>query len=147
MAIAAGQIVRALDFAGVAFAEVNDDEIVSSTSYTGGSTPCGVVFTAPTSGRVAVHWYCYFETNTGDSVFVSVAVRVGSTVGSGEMYVSATDMRSLTSQTANADTAAGMYRVITGLNPGSVYNAQIEFRVTSGNADILNRTIMVVPLP
>jgi hypothetical protein len=146
---AAGDFILAVDFPDAAHAEQNADETgFSNTTYGGGSNACGVAFVAPTSGRVRVDWYAYFESNGAQQVYVSAAVRQGGVIGSGTVVEAATDTRCLTSQTAADDRAGGMYRYISGLTAGQTYNARVEHRVDSGGGtgDMFNRTILVTPL-
>lgn len=132
--------------------EATDETGFTSTSFTGGGTPCGIAFTAPPSGIVVVLFHCRAESNTiGVSVHTSVAIREGVTVGSGTVVSAATDEQGLQSQTdasggANQRSAAGTFRVISGLTAGNSYNAQVEFRMaTAGNGDIFDRSVAVIP--
>jgi hypothetical protein len=146
----AGQIIRAADFPDAVSNEQNADETgFSNTTYGGGSNTCGVAFVAPTSGRVMVPFYAYFESNGAQQAYVSVALREGGVVGSGTLVDAATDTRALVAATAGEDKASGSYRYFSGLTPGATYNVRVEHRVDSGGGtgDIFNRTVMVVPLP
>jgi hypothetical protein len=146
----AGQIIRAVDFPDAVSNEQNTDETAfSNTTYSGGSNTCGAAFVAPTSGRIAAHFYAYFESNGAQQAYVSVALREGGVIGSGSVVEAASDTRCLTSQTANDDRANGMYRYFSGLTAGATYNVRVEHRVDSGGGtgDIFNRTVMVQPLP
>jgi hypothetical protein len=146
----AGQKLRAIDFTDAASNEQNADETgFSNTTYGGGANTCGVAFVAPTSGRVKVEVYAYFESNGAQQAYVSAAVRQGGVIGSGTVVEAASDTRCLTSQTAGDDRAGVVYRYISGLTPGNTYNARAEHRVDSGGGtgDIFNRTILVTPLP
>ena len=144
----AGQRIYAVNHQ-IYVAEVNDDEEnFSNTSYSAGSVPCGVAFEAPPSGAVKVEWYCYFRSDSTNFVFVSAAVRNGGVIGSGSPHTSATDMRSLVSEQGGIDTAGTAIRFVSGLMPGRIYNAVIEFRTSGGGTgDILNRVICVTPVP
>lgn len=147
---AAGQIIRAADFPDAVSNEQNADETgFSNTTYGGGSNTCGVAFVAPTSGRVQVPFYAYFEANGAQEVYISVALRAGGVVGSGSVVDAATDTRALVAQSAADDRSAGAYRYFSGLTPGDTYNVRVEHRVDSGGGtgDIFNRTVMVIPLP
>ena len=147
---AAGQIIRAADFPDAVSNEQNADELAfANTAYGGGTNTCGVAFVAPTSGRVMVPFYAFFEANGAQEAYVSVALRTGGVVGSGSVVEAASDTRSLVSQTAADDRGIGMYRYFSGLTPGDTYNVRVEHRVDSGGGtgDMFNRTVMVVPLP
>jgi hypothetical protein len=148
---AAGQIIKALDFTDTVSTQSSTAETgFTSTSYTGGTSPVGIAFTAPTSGRVEVFWHCRFESNTaGVLVLVSAAVRTGTTVGSGTVVVAAADAQALVhaadaSSGTNQRLGSGTALVISGLTAGSSYNARIEFKMNAaGNGDIFDRYLSV----
>lgn len=148
----AGTTVRALDTPeSVTDVETGDETGVTSTTYTDGGTITGVSFTAPTSGRVLVLWTARTEHNSTGFIFVSVSVSTGSVLGSGTEVSAPSDGESVSSNTGagGGDTrvAAGCHRLVTGLTPGSVYNAITQHRVTLGNGDIFDRSITVIPVP
>jgi hypothetical protein len=132
------------------------DQAVSSTAYTAGSPQVGVTFTAPTSGTVLILFGARPQTNTiGVRCHVSVAVRTGSTIGSGTVIAAASDQCSVeTGQPTVAGGAgdgsrlqASRHRVITGLSPGSTYNARTEHKVSvAGSGNVFFRNIDVIPL-
>lgn len=147
----AGTTIKALDTPpAVAVTDATDELAFTNTAYTQGATVVGQSFTAPTSGRVLVLWHGRFENNSTGFIFVSAAVRTGSTIGSGTSVSGATDESAVNTNTGTGgfDTriAAAMFRVVTGLTPGNSYNAVTEHRVTSGNGDVFDRSLAVIPL-
>lgn len=151
----AGQRVRGLDFPDVASdEELTDETARTSTSYEFGATRVGTTFMAPTSGRVLILWRARIESNTANTrAAVSVAVRTGSTIGSGTSVSPADDDSAIeTSQgtTGGPETRiqASCHRVVSGLTAGDTYNVQMEHKMLSaGNLDIFSRSVDVIPLP
>lgn len=143
----AGTTILAQDWPPAVFVtDATDETGVTNTSFEPGTTPVGVVFTAPTSGRAEVTWYARGESNSaGIWMAVSAAVRTGGTIGSGTAEVTANDVRALFYGTDRD--GKDMSYTVENLVPGDTYNAQIEFRMTgAGNGDIFDRQIGVKPL-
>lgn len=152
----AGTQIVALDTPAV----VSDEETsnitgVTSTSFITDTPVCGVSFTAPTSGRVLVMWGAHVIGQTANcQVRVSVRVREGSTIDSGST-VSGPHVRNSVHNAEDSSgggqqrVGAGTFRVVTGLTPGSDYNAVTQHRVagSSPSGDIDARSIAVIPLP
>lgn len=151
----AGQKVLAADFVGFATDnEMTDETGFTSTTYTGGGTPCGMSFTVPTSGRVLILWHARMESNTANTrVLASVAVRTGSTVGSGTDVSAASDSDAIESSESGTGGSqqrigASSHRTLTGLTAGSTYNVRVEFKMSAaGNGDIFDRDVTVIPIP
>lgn len=122
------------------------------TAHVSGSyADCAVVFTAPETGRVLVHW-SGAPRNTAASnspvAYLSPEVRSGGSVGSGSVVLGANDRRSVRSNLAGSHTVrAGASHLVTGLTPGSTYNARILHRVTSQSGEFFHRGLIVEPLP
>lgn len=142
--------------AGATVAETNNatSGTTTSTSYTNTLTTgamCGVPFTAPPSGKVIVYFTAGSVHNTaGGSCTTSFAVKSGTTVGSGTTFpgFAANDSWSVFNQgsTANNDAASSSgFKSVTGLTPGSSYNATLEYKVTAGTGTFVGRVISVVP--
>lgn len=129
------------------------DFTTNSTSFVTGTPVCGVSFVAPPSGAVRVDWHARFDTSTiNNRVLVSVEVATGSTLGSGTVMSAAGDGSALENHseptTAGSSTRmeAGMWRYITGLTPGAVYNAVVKVRNTvAATANVFDRSILVTP--
>lgn len=141
----AGTTILAQDITEEQFDDQGTSETgFTDTTYVAGANTCGTTFVAPTTGNVRIMWHARFESNTaGERVTVSMEVREGGTIGSGTVVSAATDGASLESE---ARLAAGMWRDIFGLTPGSTYNCRTMHRITGGNGDIFVRTIAVTPL-
>lgn len=127
-------------------------ETNSTTSYLPGTTPTGVVFTAPPSGRVIVTISSYFgQTTNANEAIVSFAVRTGGTIGSGTVVLSPSGNRALVcgmavNASAPARLQASRRLAITGLTAGSTYNVRIEFATSpAGACAIFTREILVEP--
>lgn len=153
MAIRAGQIVRALDYAG--YAGVWDGSNVvgfNSTTYIPGTPVVGVTFVAPTSGAVLLTWGARLrlDSATAVTVLASVETRTGGTIGSGTVVQSASDDAALeTGEATLSRIAASMSRDVTGLTPGATYNTRVVHRnqvSVASAATIFGRSLYVVPL-
>ena len=147
----AGQIIRALDFAGYASVlNTNAESGVTSTSFITGTSVCGVTFVAPTSGQVKISWAARIEVNTSTvRGLVSIEVRDGGTVGSGTVIAAASALSALEiGVSTDIRLEAAIFRDLTGLTAGATYNVQTMHAVAGvGNADILTRRILVEPIP
>lgn len=156
--LAAGTTVRALDFPPAMFAFDNSTTAanlnITSTSWALGSPEVAVRFLAPTSGRVGVSLGATVRNNSAvvDRVFVGFRIMEGDPA-SGNTFqpVSAKYGRSNYAY-ADADDdgeSGSQFTMVSGLTPGTYYYAQVQFRVTvgGGTADVLSRSILVIPLP
>lgn len=127
--VLAGQIIRALDFAGFASAsDTTDVTNFNTTSFVLGSPIVGVSFVAPTSGSVNVFWGGKLRLNsaTGVRVFLAAAVRTGGTVGSGTDVAGTDEDWALeVGEAAGARLGASRTRPVTGLTAGSTYNVSL----------------------
>jgi hypothetical protein len=145
----AGTTVLAADTPTARTQTDSTDELgFTSTTYIQGGTVVGVVFTAPTTGRVMVIWGVRLQSNTAAvRAVASASVRNGSSIGAGTLVDGATDQSAIESA-AQARAQASRHRTVTGLTAGSTYNAVIEHKVSAaGNGDIFDRDIAVIPLP
>lgn len=148
MAYTAGQKLRASD---LNIASVSDSDVTSrtttSTSFTQVLSPanvCGTAFTAPPSGKVAIHWSTSLSNGSSPNVAqCSPAVRAGASVGAGTVFLAADATRGITSV---ANIRAGCTVLVTGLTAGTVYNVALEHRAFSaGTATFLERHVIVSP--
>lgn len=152
--LSAGTKVRALDYP--------ESKFTSSTTFITGFTNItnfsqspsllGVIFRVPSSGRVAVHWSAHIEGSPSALTHVSVDVRTGSTLGAGTTVSNSTFSSSVSTGSDVSDIASRMqcanYRLVSGLNPNSEYNAVLEWAVELGGyGNIFYRSILVQPLP
>lgn len=159
--MAGGDKVKSVDFPPAVWFDENTDSVIINTAYSStAGTPtlpvCGIAFTAPTSGRVRVTFKARFESKTNaNRCIISAVVANGGVAGSGAVVMSSSDDNALeTSQSATAATTpaetrfqGSTYRNLSGLTPGTTYNAYLEhkaFNATGGT--IYLRGIMVEPL-
>lgn len=129
------------------------DETTTSTAYTPGTTPVGVSFTCPPSGRIYCTISAYFQQAINQqTALVGVALRNGTTIGSGTVVLAATGDRSLVCGDAVNTGAVSRLQasrrfLVVGLTPGDPYNFQIEFTTTAGgNCTVFYREILVEPV-
>jgi hypothetical protein len=117
-----------------------------STSYAAG-TACGVVFYAPTTGRVLIEWRSFIDNNTaGAHTLLSIEVRTGNAIGSGTVVLDPSDEYSLQHEGTN-QLRLGAFYPLDGLDPGDQYNVRLMHRVTGGTGTLDDREVMVTPLP
>src|SRR5690242_13552472 len=101
MAYAAGQKLRAsdLNITSVSASDVTS-RTTTSTSFTqvlSPATVCGVAFTAPPSGKVIINWSTSLSNGSSPNVAqCSPAVRTGSSVGAGTVFLAADATRGIT---------------------------------------------------
>ena len=146
----AGTIVNALDVP-TTVSNVQDGSFTFNlTTFgidadTGTYVDCGVAFTAPTTGRVLVPFKGdLFNDTAAQFTVLSFVIREGSTVGSGTVFLAASDSRAIVN-TGTSPVQAGITELVTGLTPGTVYNVRLEHRVGANIGTILRRTVIVAP--
>ncbi|GIJ10724.1 hypothetical protein ACFFMR_18835 [Micromonospora andamanensis] len=117
---------------------------ITSTTYAAGSTPCGVAFTAPPSGRVWIFWAGQLDHDTASrETLLAFRVGTGEDLGLGTQVFGASDNVCL-SKTATARDRMGVGHLLEGLTAGSVYNAVTMHRVVGGgNGRVARRQITV----
>lgn len=121
------------------------------TAFTVGDyADCAVVFTAPDTGRVLIHWSGAprsLADETTPVAYISPEVRAGGVVGSGTVVLIADDARTVRTNLTGPQQAvrAGAAHLVSGLTPGSVYNARLLHRVTSQTGEFFHRTLIVAP--
>ncbi|MET9943256.1 hypothetical protein [Streptomyces halstedii] len=147
----AGTTMLALDTPAAVSAVASASYDTTSTAYTtatsgGAYAEVAVVFVAPTSGRVRCDLAARLTNNGTGGTLVTAEVRTGSTVGAGTVVDAATDA-SGTSNYGNTLSRTGICRFLSGLAPGSTYNARLVHRVTAGTGSIAMRELSVQPLP
>lgn len=133
--------------AAAATVEFFSQVVFTTTSLvytTAGAVFCGVVFTAPASGKVLVLWAV--ELSHGASfVLVSPQVASGDVVGSGTPFQAASD--DVTCRNDGASTTRyGCSDLVSGLTPGAVYNVTLYHRVGGGTGNISRRNVIVHPV-
>jgi hypothetical protein len=127
----------------------------TSTTYTAtltSSTTPQQAFVAPPSGKVLIHWSCYStHTVANGFAYMSFEVRAGATLGSGTVFLAASDTNAIANRPSGAgsvdDAQYGSSKLVTGLTPGSSYNIQGMYKiVTAGTGTFINRRIIVQPV-
>lgn len=133
--------------------ETADETAWTNTTYDSGASVCGTTFTAPQGGSVMINWSARFQSNTANArAAVSVSVASGGSIGAGTVVSASNDDSAIeTSQstTGGAETriSASMFRYVTGLTPGLIYNVVVQKKMLSaGNGTIFQRDVLVVPL-
>lgn len=146
----AGARVLANDFPSSVVDSQNTAGTTTSVTYTptlaGGAVACGVVFTAPTSGKIMVHNYSLVQNSGANDTACSFAVREGAVVGSGTTFLPSSDIRSLRHR-LTTQVLFGAAHMVTGLTPGAVYNVQQEFRCDAGTGTFAAKELSVIPVP
>lgn len=136
----------------------NASGLTPTTGLQNGSTVCGASFVAPPSGRVRVHFTCTFSTNVGSGgsawqIYMGPAVRQGGVVGSGTLvYDPSGDPGCKVGDNVSSTKSGGCSAMVSGLTPGSTYNAAATFFGVSGTAtgqliSYFSRQVGVDPLP
>lgn len=123
----------------------------ASTSFVTSLTTSGVrgvAFTASQSGKVFIVGSTGgFNSTANAYTLVDFEVRTGSTVGSGSV-IRAGDENTCSQFQSTAINAAGQHEtagIMTGLSPGSSYNACLVYRVSAGTGTFNRRKINVIP--
>lgn len=111
---------------------------------------CEVVFVAPPSGRVIIHWtgaLRNLSSNESPVAYLSPEVRSGAAPGSGTVVLAASDARTVRCNFAGGvqTIRAGASHLLSGLVPGASYNARMLHRVTSSTGEFFYRSLIVVP--
>lgn len=157
MALAAGSLAVGADFQNLTAKthQPLDSGTVTSGTFTttrsGATSPVGVFFTAPPSGKVQVNWAGGIAgSGTGGSAFYLMGFQVltGTTIGSGASQVAADDNKSLQVTnlvSANGERQAGRTEVVTGLVPGNSYNVSLVYRVGTGTGTFSRASVSVIP--
>lgn len=137
MALVAGARAKGSDFQNL---EVKghaplDQGTTTSTTYTttrsGATSPVGVAFTAPPSGKVDIHWRSgLFNANSTQFTLCSFQILNGITLGSGTPFHPFSDSYNI-GEVGTANRDKGSTALITGLTAGNDYNVTLGFRVQS----------------
>ena len=111
---------------------------------------CEVVFIAPPSGRVIIHWSGALRNLSASEspvAYLSPEVRSGGTPGSGTIVLPAADARTVRCNFAGSvqTIRAGVWHLLSGLTPGGAYNARMLHRVTSSTGEFFYRSLIVTP--
>ncbi len=152
-----GRIITAGDFPPTA-SDSDDTDILnfSNTSYAAGSPEVGVVFVAPTSGRVRLTVGGGFRDSGGtDRVYLSPQLFSGTDASGTVVFGPSVTSRGLGSCEANQDMQyASRTSLVEGLTPGATYYARVMYTAVppsggsvDGMTDVGSRDITVIPVP
>lgn len=148
MAIGAGNIIYAADLAMTMVNNLDPtSRTLTATSFTSTLSPaniCGVAFTAPPSGKVVLLWNVDQDNSAAGFVATSIAIRTGSTVGSGASVLAA-GFSTAKIDYNGSQTRDGCSHPYTGLTPGTVYNAYLEHLTSTGTGTFQWRSVVVLP--
>ncbi len=132
-----------------------DSGTTASTSFTttraAATSPVGVSFTAPPSGKVGVSWKCgIINSGSGGTNWGAMGfqVRSGSTLGAGTAYQSASlnlAIQHLGQSAGGAEQKAGMTELVEGLTPGANYNVTVMFAVGAGTGTFSSVSCSIDP--
>lgn len=129
-----------------AFNTNTDVNTTTSAAYTtAGATLTGVVFVAPSTGRVLIHWAVEAANSAGSFTLVSPQVATGDTVGAGTVVLAASDDNTARADTTAVVRSANFHPLSTGLTAGTVYNCALYHRVGAGTGTISRRRVLVLP--
>lgn len=149
----AGQRILATDFTAAVTASEGTDHLNITTTLTAGSPACDLTFVAPTSGKALVIIGARIRDDGNQSTpIIDSQLYLGTSAGGTLVYDTGNENRRIEIITDNSTRTQNHTKswLATGLTPGSTYYVRIMHAVGAGGgttADILNRTITVVPLP
>lgn len=135
------QIVRldaAIPFSGAVTVESaidSTDRTTTSAAYTTAVTAaniCGVVFVAPTSGRVLVHMRATVNLSANAFSFTAYDIKAGNTIGSGTSFQASDDSRAIRHDLSTRPMTHGGAFFVSGLTPGAQYNASMTHKIGGG---------------
>lgn len=116
-----------------------------TTTRTGGTSPVGVAFTGPPSGKVMIHFAVGIINTLANPCLVTFQVLSGSVIGSGTPISGASDSRSIQSA-LTTEMQAGRGEMVDSLASGASYNVSLVFRRLTGGTFTANRvSVTVVP--
>jgi hypothetical protein len=153
MSFAAGDRLLAADLnypATVSSPDVaTTDGTTTSTTFVNTLTTTGirgVAFVAGASGAARVDYQTTGRTSTaGAFTLVEFEIKTGATPGSGSLIRAADDSKASAPQSDSAGQQMQHtgHDLVTGLTPGTTYNATIVYRVTAGTGTFNRRKITV----
>lgn len=156
----AGQVIRAADFTPLATVLLEDEfNNFTTTAFAPTSPACEITFLAPTSGNVRIEIGVETDSDTtpatpNDAEAFVADVEVRETDGSGAViHTPTSDGRGIGHvwiDQFNSFMPISGFRVLTGLTPGQVYWAQLQWDVSLGNTnliDLRNQNLSVYAIP
>jgi len=157
MALVAGALAIGADFQNLTVKNHQplDSGTVTSGTFTttrsGATSPVGVSFTAPPSGKVKIHWAGGIAgSGTGGSAFYLMGFQIltGSTIGGGSSVVAGDDNKALQVTnlvSANGERQGGRSELVQSLTPGNSYNVSLMYRVGTGTGTFSRVSVTVDP--
>lgn len=112
----------------------------------GGTSPVGVAFVAPASGRVKITWSCgitAFDTNS--FALVGIQVATGGTLNAGTVVLAFSDSINCQNTGVTKENSYQGFYLVSGLTAGSTYNAILGYRNNGGAATYNRPKILVEP--
>jgi hypothetical protein len=110
---------------------------------------CGVAFVAPPSGIVTLHYAARLASaSAAENAFLSPAVREGTVVGAGTVFLAASDNNAIQYEQAvlSEHLRYGCHVYVAGLTGGADYNVQLEGKNNNAAVTTVDRqTITVMP--
>lgn len=107
---------------------------------------CGVSFVACATGRAMVLFGGSTDNSTaGAFTIMAPVIRTGGTVGSGTVFLAASDDEALSVGDVIAMRLGAPPVLLTGLTSGDTYNVRLEHRVSAGVGTLLRRRVTVAP--
>lgn len=147
----AGQRIRALDFTAAVQAESAVMQANVGTTYVAGSPEVGVVFTAPTSGKVLVTISGLLQDDGGTTAVIldwelyEGASAAGTKVSDTGLWEHRLELRGISTGYGQNASKTTLHA---GLTAGTVYYVRTMHRALTGStADVVMRAVNVVPLP
>lgn len=154
--ITTGAAVAGLDFPASVYDSDDTDQLnLSNTGYIPGVPEVGVVFVAPTSGRVRLTVGGGLRDSSAvDRVFLSPQIFVGPSSSGTEFMGPSVTFRGIGCTNKSTEFVyMSRTSLVTGLTPGQHYYARLMFTVSpaatsaNGTADVATRDISVIPVP
>lgn len=105
----------------------------TNATMTVSAVAVGHSFVAPASGIVELTWGASVSHSlaSGSTIFIGCEVALGSTIGAGTVQSATVDVDSIQDD-GTTDRGTSKARVVTGLTPGTTYNAYLKWRETGG---------------
>jgi hypothetical protein len=152
MALVAGALATGADFQNLTVQQHAPVDSGTTTSLTftttrsGATSPVGLSFTAPPSGKVLVLWHSAIRnSNAANFGLCGLGIKTGGTIGSGVDVLAATDTIAIQTPPSTADLHASMFYQQNGLTAGNTYNAFLAFRVNGNTGTFSRLAITVLP--
>lgn len=157
MALQAGALATGADFQNLTVKQHQPldsgttTNLTFTTTRTGGTSPVGVSFTAPPSGKVLIAWACGLQNGTTGANAYSLCtfqIRTGTTIGSGSVVVAGDDNKSLqihNLNSANGERQLGRTEGYFSLTAGNSYNVSLMFRVGTNTGTFSRVSVTLIP--